>query len=80
LNATESTFIVPLEKTHPLPKTVDPRVQILGNFTPVSECHVKHELQVVGRIPECLEGVCVRNRVNPRFEPSSAIISLMEME
>jgi len=71
LNATESTLIVALEKTHPLPKTADPQVQISGNFAPVSECPVKHELQVVGRIPECLEGVYVRNGANPRFEPSA---------
>lgn len=71
LNAAESRFILGLEKNHPLPKTVDPQVQISGNFAPVSESPVKHELQVLGTIPECLQGVYVRNGANPRFEPSA---------
>lgn len=70
LNAAES-YLISLEKKHPLPKTGDPQVQLAGNFAPVCETPVQHELQVVGRIPECLEGVYLRNGANPRFEPSA---------
>ncbi|KAL4303093.1 hypothetical protein GQ457_10G016020 [Hibiscus cannabinus] len=57
------------ETHHPLPKTADPRVQIAGNFAPVPEQPVKHRLPVIGTIPECIQGVYVRNGANPLHEP-----------
>ncbi|KAE8722549.1 9-cis-epoxycarotenoid dioxygenase NCED6 [Hibiscus syriacus] len=70
LDKIETSMIMPLEKNHVLPKTVDPTVQISGNFAPVGECPVRHGLKVVGHIPACLHGVYVRNGANPMFVPS----------
>ncbi|KAK7316790.1 hypothetical protein RJT34_00507 [Clitoria ternatea] len=53
----------------PLPKTVDPRVQIAGNFAPVTEQTVVHSLPVNGTIPQPLNGVYLRNGANPMFNP-----------
>ncbi|KAL2484347.1 putative 9-cis-epoxycarotenoid dioxygenase NCED5 [Forsythia ovata] len=68
LDAVEAA-LVSSELQHPLPKTADPRVQIAGNFAPVAEQSVKHELTVTGKIPECMNGVYVRNGANPLHEP-----------
>lgn len=57
------------EAQHPLPKTVDPHVQIAGNFSPVPEQPVKRNLPVVGKVPDCVRGVYVRNGANPMYEP-----------
>ncbi|KAL5771953.1 hypothetical protein ACOSP7_011561 [Xanthoceras sorbifolium] len=57
------------ERQHPLPKTSDPSVQIAGNFGPVPEHPVQHVLPVAGSIPECINGVYLRNGANPLFEP-----------
>ncbi|KAF8402057.1 hypothetical protein HHK36_013009 [Tetracentron sinense] len=70
LEAVETVVIVELEKKHVLPRTVDPAVQIAGNFAPVQECPVQHELEVVGKIPAGLSGVYVRNGANPMFSPA----------
>ncbi|GKA76682.1 9-cis-epoxycarotenoid dioxygenase [Tanacetum coccineum] len=59
------------ERLHPLPKTVDPDVQIAGNFSPVPEQPVRHSLSVDGKIPEHFDGVYLRNGANPLFEPTS---------
>ncbi|CAA7406876.1 unnamed protein product [Spirodela intermedia] len=70
LDSVEDAFICNvLERSHPLPKTADPAVQISGNFAPVGETSVRHELPVAGRIPSCLNGVYLRNGANPLFEP-----------
>ncbi|KAA8514914.1 hypothetical protein F0562_018093 [Nyssa sinensis] len=61
--------LVSRERQHPLPKTVDPSVQIAGNFAPVPEQPVRHSLPVTGTIPDCIRGVYVRNGANPLFEP-----------
>ncbi|KAI5670940.1 hypothetical protein M9H77_11304 [Catharanthus roseus] len=61
--------LVTRELQHPLPKTADPRVQIAGNFSPVPEQPVHHNLPVTGMIPDCINGVYVRNGANPLFEP-----------
>lgn len=72
LDKIETSVIIPLEKIHELPKTIDPVVQISGNFAPVQEeFPVQHGLEVVGKIPSCLlRGVYVRNGANPMFAPS----------
>lgn len=59
------------ERELPLPKTADPAVQIAGNFAPVPEQPVKHNLPVAGKIPECISGVYVRNGANPLHDPVS---------
>ncbi|KAL1537988.1 9-cis-epoxycarotenoid dioxygenase nced1, chloroplastic [Salvia divinorum] len=59
------------ELQHPLPKTTDPGVQISGNFSPVPEQSVRHHLPVVGKIPDSIRGVYVRNGANPLFEPKA---------
>ncbi|KAF5766495.1 putative 9-cis-epoxycarotenoid dioxygenase [Helianthus annuus] len=59
------------ENMRPLPKTVDPNVQIAGNFSPVPEQQVRQLLPVVGTIPEYIQGVYLRNGANPLFEPTS---------
>ncbi|XVF38062.1 hypothetical protein REPUB_Repub20aG0065400 [Reevesia pubescens] len=48
LDKIETSVIMPLEKNHELPKTVDPAIQMSGNFTSVQECPVQHGLDVVG--------------------------------
>lgn len=68
LDAVESA-LVSRERQHSLPKTTDPRVQIAGNFAPVPEQPVRHNLPVSGTIPECISGVYVRNGANPLHEP-----------
>lgn len=57
------------ERQQPLPKTTDPRVQISGNYAPVPEHPVTHALPVTGTIPECINGVYIRNGANPLHEP-----------
>ncbi|XP_059662811.1 9-cis-epoxycarotenoid dioxygenase NCED1, chloroplastic-like [Cornus florida] len=63
------TALVACELQHPLPKTADPTIQIAGNFAPVPEHPVHHTLPVTGKIPQCIQGVYVRNGANPLFEP-----------
>ncbi|KAM7258983.1 hypothetical protein ACFE04_014724 [Oxalis oulophora] len=57
------------ELQHPLPKTTDPNIQISGNFAPVPEQPVRHVLPIKGTIPDCINGVYVRNGANPLHEP-----------
>ncbi|KAK8583462.1 hypothetical protein V6N13_108823 [Hibiscus sabdariffa] len=54
---------------HPLPKTVDPCVQVVENFAPVPEQTVKHSLLVNSIIHSCINDVYLRNDANPFFEP-----------
>jgi 9-cis-epoxycarotenoid dioxygenase len=68
LDAVESA-LVSHERQQPLPKTADPRVQIAGNFAPVTELPVQHSLPIAGRIPDSIRGVYVRNGANPLHEP-----------
>ncbi|KAK4768281.1 hypothetical protein SAY87_003422 [Trapa incisa] len=68
LDAAES-LLVSHELRHQLPRTTDPDVQISGNFAPVMEHPVQHDLPVIGTIPASVEGVYVRNGANPRFKP-----------
>ncbi|XP_010535003.2 PREDICTED: 9-cis-epoxycarotenoid dioxygenase NCED3, chloroplastic-like [Tarenaya hassleriana] len=68
LDAAES-LLVGHERNHPLPKTADPQVQIAGNFAPVEEQPVRRNLPVVGKIPDSIKGVYVRNGANPLHEP-----------
>ncbi|XP_027165951.1 9-cis-epoxycarotenoid dioxygenase NCED6, chloroplastic [Coffea eugenioides] len=71
LDMLENSVITKWEKNHKLNRKVDPAVQLEGNFSPVQECPVRHGLEVVGRIPSCLEGVYLRNGANPLFSPIS---------
>ncbi|KAI3526213.1 hypothetical protein L1887_05457 [Cichorium endivia] len=48
--------LVTRETENPFPKTSDPRVQLSGNFAPVPEQAVKHNLPVSGCIPDCING------------------------
>ncbi|KAI6687091.1 hypothetical protein NL676_023919 [Syzygium grande] len=68
LDAIENA-LVSHELEQPLPKTSDPRVQISGNFAPVPEQPVCHSLPVTGKIPDCIQGVYVRNGANPLYQP-----------
>ncbi|KAF5472499.1 hypothetical protein F2P56_009212 [Juglans regia] len=68
LNMAEGVLLS-LERQHPLPKTSDPRVQISGNFAPVPEQPAMHSLPITGTIPDCINGVYLRNGANPLFEP-----------
>ncbi|XP_042478116.1 9-cis-epoxycarotenoid dioxygenase NCED2, chloroplastic-like [Macadamia integrifolia] len=68
LDAVEGALVAS-ERQNPLPKTADPAVQIAGNFAPVPEHPVQHHLPVSGKIPDCIDGVYVRNGANPHFEP-----------
>ncbi|CAJ2677673.1 unnamed protein product [Trifolium pratense] len=70
LNMFESALLS-RELQQPLPKTSDPRIQIAGNFAPVPEQPVVHSLPITGTIPDCVNGVYVRNGANPMFEPVS---------
>ncbi|KAM7252843.1 hypothetical protein ACFE04_025461 [Oxalis oulophora] len=70
LDKLEDSIIQPLENQQILPKTVDPAVQLSGNFNPVQEFPAQHNLHVVGEIPFCLRGVYVRNGANPLLTPT----------
>ncbi|CAK7350198.1 unnamed protein product [Dovyalis caffra] len=61
--------LVSNERQNLLPKTADPRIQIAGNFSPVSEQKVRRSLPVMGAIPECIDGIYVRNGANPLLDP-----------
>ncbi|MCD9641738.1 9-cis-epoxycarotenoid dioxygenase nced6, chloroplastic [Datura stramonium] len=65
----EKSVVTELEKKHKLNRTVDPEIQLEGNFAPVQESPAQHGLEVVGHIPTNLTGVYVRNGANPLFEP-----------
>ncbi|XP_077228056.1 9-cis-epoxycarotenoid dioxygenase NCED3, chloroplastic-like [Tasmannia lanceolata] len=70
LDSLEYGVIAKLQKNQTLPKTVDPSIQLAGNFAPVPESPVRYNLDVVGQIPSILHGVYVRNGANPMFSPS----------
>ncbi|PKA66040.1 9-cis-epoxycarotenoid dioxygenase 1, chloroplastic [Apostasia shenzhenica] len=70
LDAVEEGLIINvLERGHTLPKSIDPSVQIAGNFAPVDEQPPHYCLPASGRIPASINGVYVRNGANPLFEP-----------
>ncbi|ESQ27274.1 hypothetical protein EUTSA_v10019707mg [Eutrema salsugineum] len=71
LDAVENAMLSHERRRHPLPKTADPAVQIAGNFFPVPEQPVRHNLPVSGTVPECIQGVYVRNGANPLHKPIS---------
>nr|BAN15738.1 9-cis-epoxy-carotenoid dioxygenase [Dianthus caryophyllus] len=70
LDAVENALTA-FETKSPLPKTSDPAVQISGNFAPVTEHPVQHNLPVTGVIPACIKGAYVRNGANPLYAPSA---------
>lgn len=57
LDVVEKWVLTELEKKHKLNRTLDPEIQLQGNFVPVQECPVQHGLEVVGQIPSTLYGV-----------------------
>ncbi|KAJ7528309.1 hypothetical protein O6H91_16G094400 [Diphasiastrum complanatum] len=69
LNGIECSVFPFLESRFPLPSTTDPDIQLEGNFAPVPEHPVQHELPISGELPSCLEGIYVRNGANPYFKP-----------
>ncbi|CAM0875733.1 unnamed protein product [Alopecurus aequalis] len=70
LDAFEEGFVANvLERPHGLSRTVDPAVQIAGNFAPVGETPPAEALPVTGRIPPFINGVYARNGANPHFDP-----------
>lgn len=69
LDHVEDMIAASLEQQHPLPSTADPLIQLAGNFFPVPENPVQHELEVEGSVPASLEGMYIRNGANPMFEP-----------
>uniref|UniRef100_A0ACD5W994 Uncharacterized protein n=1 Tax=Avena sativa TaxID=4498 RepID=A0ACD5W994_AVESA len=71
LDAFEEGFVANvLERPHGLSRTVDPAVQIAGNFAPVGETPpARRPLPVSGRIPPFINGVYARNGANPHFDP-----------
>ncbi|CAM6122525.1 unnamed protein product [Calypogeia fissa] len=69
LNLIERSVIPHIESQIPLPSTADPNIQLAGNFRPVPESPVQDGLEVLGTLPESLEGVYLRNGANPQFEP-----------
>jgi 9-cis-epoxycarotenoid dioxygenase len=69
LDAVESKLIVPLEKNRTLSCNIDPAVQLSGNFAPVQECPLVTGLEVIGKIPESLRGIYLRNGANPLLSP-----------
>ncbi|KAL2463456.1 9-cis-epoxycarotenoid dioxygenase NCED6 [Forsythia ovata] len=71
LDMAEKLIVTELEKKHKLNRSVDPAIQLEGNFAPVQECSVQHDLEVVGTIPPSLHGVYVRNGANPLFLPTN---------
>ncbi|CAM6105377.1 unnamed protein product [Calypogeia fissa] len=61
------TLIEPDER----PAFADSGVQLVDNFAPVAdECPPTSGLEVTGTIPECMNGIYVRNGSNPQFMPS----------
>ncbi|KAL6344273.1 hypothetical protein AAG906_037838 [Vitis piasezkii] len=62
----------PLQKlaASALDMPLDPAVQLVGNFAPVRECPVQHDLQVLGQLPPALCGVYLRNGANPMLSPA----------
>ncbi|XP_068658072.1 9-cis-epoxycarotenoid dioxygenase NCED6, chloroplastic-like [Aristolochia californica] len=71
LDAIENVLITGvLEKNHRLPRTIDPAIQISGNFAPVNESALQQNLQIDGRIPSSLRGVYLRNGANPMLPPT----------
>ncbi|KMZ65422.1 Nine-cis-epoxycarotenoid dioxygenase 3 [Zostera marina] len=75
LDAVEESIIVNLlEWNHLMPRSIDPAVQIIGNFAPVSEqltVHKNLQVDAGGRIPISINGVYLRNGPNPFFDPVS---------
>ncbi|KMZ63123.1 Nine-cis-epoxycarotenoid dioxygenase 2 [Zostera marina] len=75
LDAVEESIIVNLlERNHPMPRSIDPAIQITGNFAPVPEqltVHKNLQVDAGGRIPTSIDGVYLRNGANPFFDPVS---------
>ncbi|KAJ7522675.1 hypothetical protein O6H91_18G022000 [Diphasiastrum complanatum] len=71
LGIMESALISYIERNSSLRSTVDPSIQLVGNFAPVSEHPPQHDLPITGNLPQSLDGVYVRNGANPRYKPTA---------
>ncbi|XP_022866702.1 9-cis-epoxycarotenoid dioxygenase NCED6, chloroplastic [Olea europaea var. sylvestris] len=71
LDMVEKSVVTELEKKQKPNRSVDPAIQLEGNFAPVQESPVQHGLEVVGTIPADVDGVYVRNGANPLFSPTN---------
>ncbi|CAK9233746.1 unnamed protein product [Sphagnum troendelagicum] len=70
LDWVEKTGVAGLESKFQLPAALDPSVHLQGNYAPVEARRVMHELEVMGKLPQGLEGMYVRNGANPQFVPT----------
>eukprot|EP01018_Ginkgo_biloba_P019550 Gb_04986 [translate_table: standard] len=62
-------FINDILDKRPLRPWIDPRLVLAGNSAPVPEVGPTECLRVEGVVPECVEGVYIRNGPNPRYVP-----------
>lgn len=68
-NVAESFLTLLEPDTHPFYANMG--IQLMDNFAPVGEeCPPTFGLEVTGKIPECLNGIYLRNGSNPQFMPT----------
>ncbi|KAJ7523621.1 hypothetical protein O6H91_18G056000 [Diphasiastrum complanatum] len=71
LGTMETALISFIDRNSSLPSTVDPSIQLAGNFAPVSEHPPQHNLPITGKLPPSLNGIYVRNGANPQYKPTA---------
>eukprot|EP01018_Ginkgo_biloba_P002559 Gb_33716 [translate_table: standard] len=65
------SLINSMDRQKQKPRRTDPQVQLSGNFFPLAnESPPQICPEIKGQIPECLNGVYIRNGPNPRHLPS----------
>lgn len=69
MNVAES--VLTLLEPRKFPYHANLAIQLVDNFAPVSEeCPPTSGLEVTGQIPECFNGIYVRNGSNPQYMPA----------